>query len=64
MHHVAISVSPEHFEAIGGRLKARGLINLGPEQVSDSLYIRDPDGALIEITRDPLDEIGGQALGS
>ena len=65
MHHVAISVSPEQFEAIGGRLKARGVTNLGPPQVSgDSLYIRDPDGALIEITRDPLNEMGGPALSS
>ena len=41
------------------------MTNLGPPQVSgDSLYIRDPDGARIEITRDPLNEMGGPALSS
>lgn len=64
MHHVAISASPEQFDAITRRLQARGLANLGPSHVTDSLYIRDPDGALIEITRDPLEEMGGQAVGS
>jgi glyoxylase I family protein len=63
MHHVAISVSPEHYERIGARLRERGIENLGPPQVAGSLYFRDPDGALLEITRDPLDEIEGQSLG-
>lgn len=63
MHHVAISVPPEQFEAIKARLRARGIANLGPEQVTDSIYFRDPDGALLEITCDPLSEMGGQLLG-
>lgn len=50
MHHLAISVEPEQFAAIRERVAARGLTNLGPEQVTGSLYIHDPDGALIEIT--------------
>ena len=54
MHHIAISVQPDQFEAICGRLKERGIQNLGPEQVTDSMYFHDPDGALIEITRHPL----------
>lgn len=34
--------------------RPRGIKNLGPEQVMDSMYFHDPDGALIEITRHPL----------
>jgi glyoxylase I family protein len=59
MHHVAISVPPEQFEAIRARLHERGIANLGPEAVGSSLYIRDPDGALIEITRNPLKSMAG-----
>ena len=62
MHHVAISVPPAQFEAICQRLQARGVQNLGPAHVTDSVYIRDPDGALLEITRDPLGEIEGRPL--
>jgi glyoxylase I family protein len=54
MHHIAISVGPDHFDAICQRLKERGIEGLGPEQVTDSVYFHDPDGALIEITRHPL----------
>ena len=54
MHHIAISVEPDRFEAICQRLKERGIENLGPEQVTDSMYFHDPDGALIEVTRHPL----------
>lgn len=58
MHHVAISVSPEQFEAIRGRLEEQGIPNLGPAHVAArSLYFRDPDGALLEITRDPLNTL-------
>ena len=55
MHHVAISVAPEQFAAIRARCQARGVGNIGPEHVADhALYIRDPDGALIELTTSPL----------
>src|SRR5712692_1150714 len=54
MHHIAISVDPERFESICRRLQERGIANLGPQQVTDSVYFHDPDGALIEITRHPL----------
>jgi glyoxylase I family protein len=63
MHHVAISVPDDQFEAIRARLQERGIVNLGPEEVEDSLYFRDPDGALLEITRDPLREMAGQPIG-
>ncbi len=54
MHHIAISVDPERFKSICRRLQERGITNLGPQQVADSVYFHDPDGALIEITRHPL----------
>ena len=63
MHHVAISVPPEQLAAIRARLEARGVTSLGPPQVTDSLYIRDPDGALIEITSHTLATMEGRALG-
>jgi glyoxylase I family protein len=55
MHHVAISVPPEQFAAIRARCEARGVRNEGPAHVADhALYVRDPDGALIELTTSPL----------
>src|SRR5438132_4113195 len=46
MQHLAISVDPDRFEGIRQRVQERGLANLGPEHVGDSLYVHDPDGAL------------------
>ncbi len=63
MHHVAISVPPEQYEAIRARLDERGISYIGPDRVENSLYFRDPDGALLEITRDPLQVMEGKALG-
>ena len=54
MHHLAISVEPDQFDAICQRLTDRRIVNLGPKQASDSIYFHDPDGALIEVTRHPL----------
>jgi len=62
MHHVAISVEPEQFEAIRGRLTERGIANLGPAQATHSLYVHDPDGALIEIHAAPLRVVGGNRI--
>jgi glyoxylase I family protein len=62
MHHVAISVEPEQFAAIRARLAQRGIANLGPAQVSHSLYVHDPDGALIEIHSAPLRVVGGRRV--
>lgn len=63
MHHVAISVPDEQYGAILRRLDERGVVNIGPPQVTSSVYIHDPDGALIEIIREPLAEMEGHALG-
>lgn len=63
LHHLAISVPAEQYEAIRARLDQRGIAYLGPDRVENSLYFRDPDGTLLEITRDPLEVMEGQALG-
>lgn len=55
MHHVAISVYPEHFDAIKQRLDERGVSYV---RGGESMYIRDPDGALIEISPRALREMG------
>ncbi len=63
MHHVAIAVPPDQYEGIRARLDARGISYIGPDRVENSLYFRDPDGALLEITRDPLEAMEGKPLG-
>jgi glyoxylase I family protein len=62
MHHVAISVHPQHFDTIRGRLDGLSIQYFGPDRVENSLYFHDPDGALLEITRDPLLEMEGKDL--
>ncbi len=64
MHHVAISVHPQHFDAIRASLDNLGIQYFGPDRVENSLYFHDPDGALLEITRDPLEELEGKLLGA
>ena len=63
LQHLAISVTPEAFEAIGKRLDDASVGYVGPERgVVDSMYFRDPNGVQVEVTRDPLCEMGGVAL--
>ena len=63
LQHLAISVAPEAFEVIRDRLEGAGVDYVGPDRgVVDSLYFRDPNGVQIEVTRDPLCEMGGVAL--
>src|SRR5215207_4140348 len=52
MHHIAISVPADQFAMIRANLQKRGIENLGPSDVTDSVYFRDPDGALIEIIQE------------
>ncbi len=61
LHHLAISVEPERWERLRGKLAEAGV----PCQVESgvSLYFRDPDGARIELLADPLGEMyGGKVL--
>ena len=57
LHHMAISVDPEHWAQLVERLTAADV----PHEVHSgvSVYFRDPDGARIELIADPLGEMYG-----
>jgi catechol 2,3-dioxygenase-like lactoylglutathione lyase family enzyme len=57
LHHLAISVSPEKWAHLRGKLDAGGVDY--QEESGASLYFRDPDGARLELLADPLGEMYG-----
>lgn len=58
VQHVAISVTPETFEALKARLDDAGVEYLGPDRgVQESVYFKDPDGIQVELIRQPLFEM-------
>ena len=60
LHHLAISVEPERWEHLRGKLDAAGVPY---EQMSgSSLYFNGPDGERLELIRDPLGEMYGTAV--
>ena len=55
VQHVAISMAPENFVALKGRLAEAGVTYRGPDLgVENSVYVADPDGLQIEICTAPL----------
>ena len=65
VQHIAISVTPEQFEAAKARLDERGVPYLGPDRgIENSVYLKDPDGIQIELLKEPLLEMDGQSLGA
>ena len=65
IQHVAISVSKANIAAAKARLDEHGVAYLGPDRgIEDSIYFRDPDGVQVELTVDPLVEMGGRPLGA
>ncbi|VXC57407.1 VOC family protein [Nocardioides sp. AX2bis] len=58
LHHVAISVDPERWEALRQRLTDAGVEHELHSGVS--IYFRDPDGARLELIADPLGEMYGE----
>jgi catechol 2,3-dioxygenase-like lactoylglutathione lyase family enzyme len=60
LHHLAISVDPDRWQELVGRLDAAGV----PHEVHSgvSVYFRDPDGARIELIADPLGEMYGSKV--
>ena len=58
LHHMAISVAPEHWQELVQRLTDAGVAHEVHSGVS--VYFRDPDGARIELIADPLGEMYGQ----
>jgi catechol 2,3-dioxygenase-like lactoylglutathione lyase family enzyme len=57
LHHIAISVEPEKWEHLKGKLDAAGVEYL--EESGTSIYFRDPNGARLELIADPLGEMYG-----
>jgi catechol 2,3-dioxygenase-like lactoylglutathione lyase family enzyme len=60
LHHIAISVSPDRWAHLKGKLDAAGVEYLLESDVS--IYFRDPDGARLELLADPLGEMYGMAV--
>ncbi|MGH3879552.1 MAG: VOC family protein [Actinophytocola sp.] len=60
LHHLCISVEPERWEHLRGKLDAAGVEYLLESKVS--LYFRDPDGARLELLADPLGEMYGSKV--
>ena len=57
LHHLAISVTPEKWEHLRGKLDAAG-VEYAIES-EKSMYFRDPDGARLELLAEPLGEMYG-----
>jgi glyoxylase I family protein len=65
VQHVAISVEQAHLDAVRRRLDEAGIAYLGPDRgLTDSLYVKDPDGIQIELLAQPLRRMEGRTLGS
>lgn len=64
VQHIAISVDAENFDAIKARVDALGLPYIGPDRgLTNSIYVKDPDGIQIELLREPLFVMGERGLG-
>jgi catechol 2,3-dioxygenase-like lactoylglutathione lyase family enzyme len=57
LHHLAISVTPEKWEYLRGKLDDAGVEYMVESKTS--IYFRDPDGARLELLADPLGEMYG-----
>jgi catechol 2,3-dioxygenase-like lactoylglutathione lyase family enzyme len=60
LHHLAISVEPQQWERLRGKLHAAGVGY--QEESGSSLYFRDPDGARIELIADKLGTMYGHQV--
>lgn len=64
VQHVAISVERASYEAIRQRLDAAGISYLGPDRgLTNSIYVKDPDGIQIELLAEPLRIMDDRYLG-
>ncbi|HEY7106759.1 MAG TPA: VOC family protein [Acidimicrobiia bacterium] len=60
LHHLAISVEPDRWEHLVGKLAAAGVEH---EVMSgSSVYFRDPDGTRLELIKDALGEMYGTTV--
>ena len=60
LHHLAISVEPQKWARLKGRLDDAGVEYL--EESGTSVYFKDPDGARVELIADPLGEMYGNKV--
>ena len=60
LHHCAISMEPERWQAIVARFEDAGVDHVIHSEVS--VYFTDPDGARIELIADPLGEMYGELV--
>lgn len=60
LHHIAISVTQEQWEAQKARLDEAGVEYL--LESGTSMYFKDPDGARVELIADPLGEMYGTVV--
>ena len=60
LHHLALSIEPETWERLRGKLDAAGVEYHVESEAS--IYCRDPDGARLELLRDPLGEMYGTTV--
>jgi catechol 2,3-dioxygenase-like lactoylglutathione lyase family enzyme len=60
LHHIAISVAPDRWEHLRGKLDAAGVEYMLESEVS--IYFTDPDGARLELLADPLGEMYGMKV--
>ena len=60
LHHLAISVEPEKWRRLREKLTEAGVDF--QEESGTSIYLRDPDGARVELIADPLGEMYGNVV--
>jgi catechol 2,3-dioxygenase-like lactoylglutathione lyase family enzyme len=60
LHHLALSMSPEHWQAAKAALDEAGVAY--HEVGGVSMYLSDPDGSRIELLSEPLGEMYGHAV--
>ncbi len=63
LQHLAISISPEQYDAAKKKFDEAGMDYLGPDRgVEESMYFRDPNGLQIELYREDLGVFVGVPL--
>jgi catechol 2,3-dioxygenase-like lactoylglutathione lyase family enzyme len=61
LHHLAISVEPDRWAHLKGKLDEAGIEYAHIS--GSSIYFNDPDGARLELISDPLGEMYGTLVG-
>ena len=63
LQHLAISISPEQYDAAKRKLDEAGVDYLGPDRgVEESMYFSDPNGVHLELYREELGIFNGTRI--